>query len=198
MVARKARVEFEGALYHVLEGGDRQQNMFRGAVGRGRFAARVCLPLIAFALATCGPCGPHRDETRAVAKVAAYNLFTWNVASGDLCYALVTEAEREAFIHRWFPKRNATCGVAELKKTLAALPRDSIVSWNNWPAKQIDYPSSDVINEIKRSAAAHRIRVELFPALSKSHNSGDGGSEGAGRICRHGTNGWQSGCFWET
>ena len=36
-MARKARVEFEGALYHVLERGDRQESIFRDDTDRGRF-----------------------------------------------------------------------------------------------------------------------------------------------------------------
>jgi len=39
-MARKARVEFEGAVYHVLDRGDRREAIFR--VGKG-VAARISL-----------------------------------------------------------------------------------------------------------------------------------------------------------
>src|SRR4051812_25076909 len=45
-MARKARVEFEGALYHVLERGDRREAIFRDEEDRRRFLgvlAEVCL-----------------------------------------------------------------------------------------------------------------------------------------------------------
>jgi hypothetical protein len=44
-MARKARVEFEGALYHVLDRGDRREDIFHDDGDRGRFLstlAEVC------------------------------------------------------------------------------------------------------------------------------------------------------------
>jgi putative transposase len=44
-MARKARVEFEGALYHVLDRGDRREDIFHDDVDRERFLstlAEVC------------------------------------------------------------------------------------------------------------------------------------------------------------
>ena len=36
-MARRARVQFEGALYHVLDRGDRRESIFRDDVDRERF-----------------------------------------------------------------------------------------------------------------------------------------------------------------
>jgi hypothetical protein len=111
-------------------------------------------------------CYSQGEETTSTSqKTPVYNLFTWNVQSGDVCFALMKEADRSQFIHRWFPKRNARCGIPELKKALAALPKNSLVCWNDWPPKEMDYPPDNVVDEIQRFAKANGIRVELYPAL---------------------------------
>ena len=40
-MARKARVEFEGAVYHVLDRGDRREAIFRDDADRERFLATL-------------------------------------------------------------------------------------------------------------------------------------------------------------
>ena len=40
-MARKARVEFPGAIYHVLDRGDRREAIFRDDSDRGRFLATL-------------------------------------------------------------------------------------------------------------------------------------------------------------
>jgi REP element-mobilizing transposase RayT len=40
-MARKVRVEFEGAVYHVMCRGDRRENIFEDDVDRGRFLATL-------------------------------------------------------------------------------------------------------------------------------------------------------------
>jgi len=131
---------------------------------------RVCFVLTALAFTSCPISQDRREDrggeqTHTAQKVVIYHLFTWNVGTGNLCFALMAEPEDEEFIHRWFPKRNAKCGVGELKKALTALPKESVISWNNWPPKKIEYPPDAVVDEIMEFAEANGVRLELFPAL---------------------------------
>src|SRR6266705_2297674 len=77
-----------------------------------------------------------------------YSLFTWNTRSGDLCFAIMLEVERPKFIHSWFPKTGAKCGISGLKKALVALPKDTYVFWETWPPKKMDYPPENVVQEV--------------------------------------------------
>lgn len=94
-----------------------------------------------------------------------YTIFTWNKSSGDFCFKIMTTAQRNTFIHEWFPKTNAKCGAAELKKALGSLPKGSYVLWESWPPKNFDYPSEGVVNEILRFGEANAIHLELSPAV---------------------------------
>ena len=94
-----------------------------------------------------------------------YTLFTWNTRSGDVCFAIMLEYQRPKFIHSWFPKRKANCGVSELKKALVSLPKDSYVSWETWPPKNFDYPPENVVEDVIKFAETNRIRIQQSPAV---------------------------------
>jgi hypothetical protein len=121
---------------------------------------RLCALLIALALAACGR---QSDEPSSTSNIKQYAFFTWKAHSGDLCFALMTESESHKFIRRWSPKKNAKCGLAELKRELTALPADSHVYWRSLPARGIDYPGDNVIKEITQFAESKGLHLELMP-----------------------------------
>jgi hypothetical protein len=94
-----------------------------------------------------------------------YSLFTWNVRSGDFCFALMTTAESHKFIHTWTAKWNAKCGVVELKQALASLPNGTGVLWQSWPPKKMDYPPKNIVQEIIQFAEGKGIHLRESPAL---------------------------------
>lgn len=87
-------------------------------------------------------------------------LYTWNVRSGDFCFALMIQAKGYEFRRRWFPKRNAKCGVADLKLAIAALPRNSFVLWQDSSSKGFNYPSETVVADMIEFAKDHGVRLQ--------------------------------------
>jgi hypothetical protein len=83
----------------------------------------------------------------------------------DFCFAIMTRAESHKFIHRWFPKRNAKCGVSALKTALATLPPNAYVYWQDWPPKKFDYPADNVIQDIIEFAESKDIHLKESPSL---------------------------------
>lgn len=94
-----------------------------------------------------------------------YVLYTWNVRSGEFCFALMIQADRYQFRRRWFPKRHAKCGLADLKLAIAAVPRDKLILWQNSPSEGFDYPDENVIREMIEFAKDRGIKLERDRAL---------------------------------
>ena len=57
VVARKLRVEYAGAIYHVMNRGDRREAVFRDELDRKRF-----VETLGVADSTRGGCAPQRQE----------------------------------------------------------------------------------------------------------------------------------------
>jgi len=123
---------------------------------------RLCCVITTFVFSACGPKGA--DSIPAY-EFETYTLFTWKVPRGDFCFKIMTRAESNEFIHRWFPKRNAKCGASELKTALAGLPKDSYVLWESWPPQGFDYPTDNIVDEIIAFAETKGIHVKVSPAL---------------------------------
>jgi hypothetical protein len=119
------------------------------------------LVLIAIAVSACNPA---RNDSIPAYEFSRYSLFTWKAQSGDFCFAIMSGAERNKFIHSWFAKRNAKCGMSELKKALVALPKSSHVFWEDWPPK-FNYPSESVIREMIEFAKSKGINLEQSPSV---------------------------------
>ena len=107
----------------------------------------------------------ERGDSIPAYEFQQYSLFTWNVSSGDFCFALMTTAESHKFIHSWTAKRHSKCGALKLKQALAALPKDTVVLWHNWPPRKMDYPAENIVQEIVQFAESNRIHVRESPAL---------------------------------
>jgi hypothetical protein len=122
---------------------------------------RLCLVITAVAVSACKPA---TEDSIPAYEFERYSLFTWTTHSGDFCFKIMTRAESNTFIHSWFAKRNAKCGISELKKALAALPKDSHVFWEDWPPR-FDYPPESVIQEMMGFAGSRGIHLEQSPAL---------------------------------
>jgi len=55
-------------------------------------------------------------------------------------------------------------GIPQLKQELAALPKDSVVYWNDWPRK-FTYPQDGVVRELVEFARSKGVRLEQSPHL---------------------------------
>jgi hypothetical protein len=110
-------------------------------------------------------CGQQTDESIPAYRFETYALFSWNAKPGDFCFAIMTQAEGDRFIHRWFPKRGAKCGISDLEAALVALPKGSYVLWEDWPPKGFDYPPDNVVAEVITFAQKNDIHLERSPAL---------------------------------
>jgi hypothetical protein len=75
------------------------------------------------------------------------------------------QAESHKFLRSWTAKRNAKCGISELKKALGALPKDAFVLWQDWPPGKFDYPPDNVVQEAIEFAKSRGVRLEQSPAL---------------------------------
>lgn len=95
-----------------------------------------------------------------------YCLFTWQNGSGDLCFKLILRLDRAAFIHKWNSKWSAQCGPSDLERTLAALPQNTHVAWENWPPR-FTYPSPARTYEVINFAKSKNIRLELSPVTDQ-------------------------------
>ena len=93
-----------------------------------------------------------------------YSLFTWKNRSGDLCFKLVLKLERARIEHGWFSKWGGACGVSKLKEALGALPKDTIVAWEQWPPK-FDFPEPKLSDDVIQFARSKGIRLEKDPVL---------------------------------
>ena len=109
-------------------------------------------------------CNRGMEDSTPSHDFEQYCLLSWNTRSGDFCFRIMSCAERNQFIHSWFPKRNAKCGVSELKETLASLPKDSHVFWEDWPPK-FDYPQENLIQKMIEFAKNKGVRLEQSPAV---------------------------------
>lgn len=123
--------------------------------------AVACAAFVTFLVSACD-CPPNSIPAY---EFEQYVLYTWNVRSGDLCFALMIQADRYEFRRRWFRKKNAKCGVADLKRAIAALPKGSFVLWQDSPSKGFDYPDERVIREMIEFATDHGVKLEHDPGL---------------------------------
>ena len=123
---------------------------------------RLCCVLTIAVLLACGPTG---GDSIPDYEFRLYSLFTWKAHSGDFCFAVMITAESHKFIHRWTAKWNAKCGVVELKQALAALPKGTVVLWESWPPRKMDYPPENVVQEIIQFAESKDIHIRESPAL---------------------------------
>jgi hypothetical protein len=110
-------------------------------------------------------CRPKSNDPVLPYELETYTVFSWKGTPDDFCFKVMTRAEANKFIHTWFPKWNAKCGGAELRKALVALPKDSYVLWESWPPKGFDYPPDNVVDEIIAFAETKGIHVKVSPAL---------------------------------
>jgi hypothetical protein len=109
-------------------------------------------------------CNPGMEDSIPAREFEQYCLLSWNVGSDDFCFKIMTCAERNKFIHTWFPKRNAKCGVSEFKAAIAVLPKDSQVFWQDWPPK-FNYPPESVIAQMIEFAKSKGIDLEESPSV---------------------------------
>jgi len=123
---------------------------------------RFCWLLI---VAMFSACSPDSQDSVPAYEFEQYSLFTWNTRSGDLCFAIMIQAESHKFLRSWTAKRNAKCGISELKKALTTLQKDSHVLWQDWPPAKFDYPSDNVVQEIIEFAKGSGIDLKQSPAL---------------------------------
>lgn len=124
--------------------------------------AIVCAICAVFAL---GACKPKRTQAPEPYEFDTYVLFTWNTSSTDFCFKIMTRAESNEYIHTWFPRRGARCGIAELRQRLASLRKGAFVEWQTWPPQGFDYPADSVVQEMIEFAKGEGIRLEQSPAL---------------------------------
>jgi hypothetical protein len=118
-----------------------------------------------FTVVVLSACRPENSDSISAYKFEQYNLFTWKAGSGDFCFAIMIQAESHKFLRSWTAKRDAKCGTSELKKALIALPKDSYVSWEDWPPGKFDYPADNVVQEIIEFARSKGIHLTQSPAL---------------------------------
>ncbi len=90
---------------------------------------------------------------------------TWTSHTEELCFALMPIQERAAFLRRWFPKRAGTCGLANLKSAIEALPDGVAVMWEDIPRRNFTYPAARVCDEIVEFATARHAKVVFVPVL---------------------------------
>ena len=123
---------------------------------------KLCYVAVALVFSACRP---GAKEAIPAYEFSTYTLFTWDSQSDEFCCKLMTRAESNEFIHAWFPRRNAKCGLANLEATLTQLPKDSLVLWETWPPKNFDYPPEKVVKEVIDFAASRNVHVKQSPAL---------------------------------
>jgi hypothetical protein len=133
---------------------------------RTRFGVLVGRLLISLCLAVlCSSCGPGRTENPSVSDAKRYTLLTWNSAEAKVCFVLVNRSQRDNLLRRWNPKSSGKCGIAELKGALKSLPKGTEVLWEELPRSGFNYPSADIMDEVKKSTESEGIDVVYAPIL---------------------------------
>lgn len=123
---------------------------------------RLCFLLT---LAPLSACRPESQDSIPAYEFEQYSVFSWKARSGDFCFAIMIRAESHKFLRSWTAKRNAKCGISELKKALSALPKNSFVLWEDWPSGKFDYPPDNVVQEVIEFAKGKDVHLEQSPAL---------------------------------
>jgi hypothetical protein len=129
---------------------------------------RIMTPPYIIALlvaALCSSCGVDVEKNDSSNHSARYSLFTWMAGEGDVCFVLVPYRQRDKFLHRWFPKRFGTCGIANLKNALKTLPRGSEVLWEELPPRGFVYPSVALLDDIQQFGKSENVDVVMAPIL---------------------------------
>lgn len=93
-----------------------------------------------------------------------YCLLTWKSWSGDICFELMPRTDRDRFLGDWTGKWRAQCGIPNLEKALAHVPKDMMVGWQNRPSR-FTYPDQKVVRQVLDFANSKGIRIELEPTL---------------------------------
>lgn len=123
---------------------------------------RVGLSLVAILLSACTPDG---QDSIPPYEFEQYSMFSWKTDSNSFCFAVMIQAKSHAFLRSWSKKKQAKCGMSELQKALAALPRNSVVLWQDWPPANLDYPPDDVVQQVIEFAKANGIELKQSPSL---------------------------------
>lgn len=129
---------------------------------------RITTPYWIIALlvaALCPSCGVDVEKNDSSNHSARYSLFTWSAGEGDVCFVLVPYQQRDKFLHRWFPKRLGTCGVANLKTALKTLSKGTEVLWEELPSRGFVYPSAALLDDIQQFGKGKNVDVVMAPIL---------------------------------
>jgi hypothetical protein len=101
---------------------------------------------------------PHRLKQ-------GYSLLTWNVRSGELCFAIVPKYKETKFVENPFSKWGAKCGISQLEEELSVLPKGSAVEWNNFSG--YEYPREHIAESIVTFARSKGVNLYLNPVSDK-------------------------------
>jgi hypothetical protein len=112
--------------------------------------------------------GSYLSEPTEIVVPSEYfdqmTLLTWRGWSGDLCFLLIPMTERGRARHDFWSKWKGQCGLAKLKETLAAVPRDKHVEWNNSPPK-FELPSEKFCDQMVEWAKKEGVDLRTNPSL---------------------------------
>jgi hypothetical protein len=122
----------------------------------------ICTFLVILLLSACGPA---RQEPIPEYEFQQYSMFSWKTDADNFCFVVMIQAESHKFLRSRIKRKNATCGISAVKVALAALPKHSVVLWQDWPPANLDYPPENVVQEVIELAKANGIQLKQSPAL---------------------------------
>lgn len=104
--------------------------------------------------------------------VPTYELYSWEPSKGAWSFCLLYTTDRQKTSEEVFNDKTALRGVEQLKTDLSKLPPSARVVWfdrltlNGVKIKgteQLKYPPKKIVDEVKRFADTHNIKVSLPP-----------------------------------
>jgi hypothetical protein len=100
-----------------------------------------------------------------------YELYSWQSPNGDWNFCVLFNTSSEKTIEEVFDAKTTLRGVNQLKQKLSTLPEGARIFWldriptGTGPKAKgsggLRYPPSDIIEEIRHYAEAHKIRIEV-------------------------------------
>jgi hypothetical protein len=134
------------------------------------------LPIAVLVISTLPPIGVRSQAIERAQTPQLYELYSWRSANPDVWYfALLSNTSRIKAPDEIFEIGAELKGVEALERRLSAVGRGSTIYWfgglddlNGRPLKgteRLAYPSSDIMDRIRRFASRRAISMRGDPAL---------------------------------
>jgi hypothetical protein len=122
-------------------------------------------------LLSCLTAGFGMAQNKEPKPVLTNELYSWKDSNGEWTFSILGTTNRQKTAEEVFGEKEAIHGVDQLKRRISHLPRPSRLVWfdklifNGTPVvgtERLGWPTKEVIEEVKRYAAARHVEVSGF------------------------------------